>query len=50
MAIYLPAENAEMIEKKPEQGELVQAVTTKTYSQEEVQALLEAIQKGNEEQ
>jgi hypothetical protein len=48
MAIYRPAENAEIIEKKPEQGELVQAVQQKTYTQEEVLAMLEQIQKGQE--
>lgn len=48
MAIYKPAPDAEVIEKEPEQAEVVQAVETKTYTQEEVQAMLEQIQKGQE--
>lgn len=49
MAIYRPPENAEKIEKKPEQEQLVQAIKPKTYTQEEVLAMIEQIQRGKEE-
>lgn len=48
MAIYIPPENAKKIEKHPEQAEPVQATKTKTYTQEEVFAMIEQIQKGQE--
>lgn len=50
MAIYLPPEDApvEIKTGKKLEATTVQAVEQKTYTQEEVQALLEQIQKGQE--
>jgi len=46
MDIHKPPKDAEFVEKTNEQSEVVHAVPVKTYTQEEVQAMLEAVQKG----
>lgn len=46
MSIYTTVPDADVKEKKPEQSEITQAVQTKTYTQEEVLAMLAQIQKG----
>lgn len=46
MAIYIPSKNVEIKEKKSEQGQLVKAVQQKTYTQEEVLAMMNQIQEG----
>lgn len=46
MAIYIPAPDAEVEVKIPEQTELVQAIEQETYTREEVLAMLAQIQEG----
>ena len=46
MSIYTTVPDADVTEKKPEQSKITQAVQTKTYTQEEVLAMLAQIQKG----
>lgn len=46
MAIYKPAPDAETVEKRPEQSEVVQAVKEQTFTKEEVLAMLAQVQKG----
>lgn len=48
MAIYITACDAETTEKKPIQSAVVQASEQRTYTQEEVIAMLTEIQKGEE--
>mgnify|MGYP006993477789 CR=1 FL=1 len=50
MAIYINGNNAETEEKKPEQSELVQASEQKTYTQEEVLAMLAQVQNQKREE
>lgn len=49
MGIYVTAPDADVSEKKPEWSEITQAVKTKTYTQEEVLAMLAQVQKGKNE-
>lgn len=46
MSIYITVPDADVSDKKPEQSEITQAVQTKTYTQEEVLAMLAQVQKG----
>lgn len=46
MGIYIQGETVETVEKVPEQATVIQAVTEKTYTQEEVLAMLAEAQKG----
>lgn len=46
MAIYRTIPDAEKTEKKNQQSEIVYAKKQKTYTQEEVLAMLEQVQKG----
>lgn len=46
MSIYVTVPNADASDKIPEQSEVTQAVQTKTYTQEEVLAMLAQVQKG----
>ena len=46
MAIYRTIPDAEKTEKKNQQAEIVYAKKQKTYTREEVLAMLEQVQKG----
>lgn len=46
--LYIPASDAEKKIKLPEQNQIVQAVEEKTYTQEEVLAMLAQVQKGEQ--
>lgn len=48
MSIYTTVPDADVPDKKPEQSEITQAVRTKTYTQEEVLAMLAQVQKGED--
>lgn len=48
MPIYITPKDAEHEEKLPEKAAVQTATPQKTYTQEEVQKMLEQIQKGND--
>lgn len=48
MAIYLPPKNAEVEIKEAGSSEIVYAEKQKTYTQEEVLAMIEQIQQGGQ--
>lgn len=48
MSIYIPSKDAEHEEKLPETSTVQTATPERTYTREEVQKMLEQIQKGNE--